>query len=365
MSKPTPVHKTTKPILSRSSRLGELDVLRGLAALGVVLFHYTIVYPLNYNPEESVLFKFTWGEYGPELFFMISGFVIFMTLEKISRPFDFIVSRFSKLFPCYWSAIFLTSIIVEKFTLFPSELMKVSFREALINLTMLEYWLHVKYADNVYYTLEVELLFYFFMFLIFVTKSMKYIEVFGALWLVIMVLNKFFVPGWAFFVSLQSIFYYLLIYGNFFLAGIIFYNIKTKGNAWYRHAGLGLCLLVQYLIGGSGAETIPVFVFFIFLFYLFVFGRLSFIIQKPLVWLGTISYSLYLIHMKIGFIILQYLDVYRVLYNLQINSFFLLLIPVVCSLIIAALMTYLIEKPVMNFIRKFYAFLVPKVHPAL
>ena len=122
-----------------NSRILELDVLRGLAALGVVLFHYTVVYPLSYNPYESTLFKFPLGYYGLHLFFMISGFVIFMTLERTAHSLDFIVSRFSRLFPCYWAAVILTFLILKNFSLYLNlcPLLDVEFKNALINFSML------------------------------------------------------------------------------------------------------------------------------------------------------------------------------------------------------------------------------------
>ena len=171
---------------SPSSRLGELDVLRGLAALSIVVFHYTSAYPQLYNPYEPVLFNFYSGKYGVDLFFIISGFVIFMTLEKASSPLDFIVSRFSRLFPCYWAAVILTFLVVEKYSLYNSSLMQVSFKRCfLINLSMLQGWFNVRHIDQVYWTLEVELLFYAVMFLVFTAKAMKNIEALGLSWLFI------------------------------------------------------------------------------------------------------------------------------------------------------------------------------------
>src|SRR5262250_3203475 len=76
------------------SRLEELDVLRGLAALAVVVFHYS-GHATRYFT--GFPFHFTVGLHGVELFFVISGFVIFMTLERTARLRDFAVSRFSRL----------------------------------------------------------------------------------------------------------------------------------------------------------------------------------------------------------------------------------------------------------------------------
>ena len=160
----------TKASLDLSGRIGELDVMRGLAALGVVVYHFTYVYEASYNPYEATLFQFPLGHYGPHLFFMISGFVIFMTLEKTATALDFIVSRFSRLFPCYWAAVILTYFIVSRYLLMPSQLMAVSAKDAWINLTMMQEWLNSTSIDGVYWTMEAELTFYFLILLVFSLK---------------------------------------------------------------------------------------------------------------------------------------------------------------------------------------------------
>ena len=80
-------------------RLQELDALRGLAALVVVLFHYTSRYDVVFGHNSAPLVSAPWGHFGVNLFFGISGFVIFMTLGRTQTPADFIVSRFSRLYP--------------------------------------------------------------------------------------------------------------------------------------------------------------------------------------------------------------------------------------------------------------------------
>lgn len=56
----------------QSNRYTELDALRGIAALMVVFFHFTMD-----RPQGQMGFKL--GVTGVDLFFIISGFVIFMS----------------------------------------------------------------------------------------------------------------------------------------------------------------------------------------------------------------------------------------------------------------------------------------------
>ena len=149
------------------SRLVQIDGLRALAALSVVSFHYTTQFERNFQHTEKLAFDFSLGYLGVNLFFVISGFVIYMTLDKIHAPLDFVVSRFSRLFPPYWVAILLTWGIVTSVGL-PGY--TVSWKEAVVNLTMLQSFFSVRDVDGVYWSLQVELVFYVWMLILWVTK---------------------------------------------------------------------------------------------------------------------------------------------------------------------------------------------------
>src|SRR6202043_1137862 len=82
-----------------------------LAAVAVLLFHYLSRYDEMYPPRDDVPFGFVIGGDGVQLFFVISGFVIFMTLSRCKTAFDFLISRFSRLYPAYWAAALLTYTI--------------------------------------------------------------------------------------------------------------------------------------------------------------------------------------------------------------------------------------------------------------
>lgn len=61
-------------------RLAEVDGLRAVAVLAVVLYHYFQAYP-QYSPYGAALLPLAkYGDLGVELFFVISGFVITLSL---------------------------------------------------------------------------------------------------------------------------------------------------------------------------------------------------------------------------------------------------------------------------------------------
>jgi hypothetical protein len=82
------------------TRFAELDVLRGLAAACVVLSHYSShrVRYFGAGPFGVHLGKI-YGFYAVEMFFMISGFFIYLTLERSAAWQDFAFSRVTRLYP--------------------------------------------------------------------------------------------------------------------------------------------------------------------------------------------------------------------------------------------------------------------------
>ena len=104
------IKDTTTTTKVNSLRLLELDALRGIAAISVVIYHFCYRYPELYGGNQFNLAFL--GKYGVPFFFIISGFVIFWTLDRLKKPVDFIVSRFSRLYPIYWICLTITFLTV-------------------------------------------------------------------------------------------------------------------------------------------------------------------------------------------------------------------------------------------------------------
>ena len=77
----------------RPGRVAGLDVLRGCAAGAVMLHHHAQYYDVLYPGRTPLSFDLGAGHFGVELFFIISGFVILMTIERKKTILDFAVQR--------------------------------------------------------------------------------------------------------------------------------------------------------------------------------------------------------------------------------------------------------------------------------
>lgn len=322
-----------------SQRLLELDALRGMAALSVVIFHYFFRYNQIYGHENLAVEWSYLGHYGVHLFFMVSGFVIFWTLDKAKRPLDFLVSRFSRLYPVYWAAVVVTFSAIYTFGLSGRE---VSINSAIANILMFHEYLKIPHVDGVYWTLTVELTFYFWIFLIYLSSNLNKVEGIFSLLVVVSIAHSL---G---FVSIPSFLYkiFILKYISLFLAGICFY--KLMAGVETKKTIVALTLSFASLVAIYSFKEFILFFFFYSVFFLIISGRLKILNIKPLVFLGSISYSLYLLHQNIGYIIINKT------YELQLNPVFGVFSAIFVSVVLATLFMKFIEKPVLRVIRETY-----------
>ncbi|SDQ41324.1 acyltransferase [Pseudoxanthomonas sp. CF125] len=333
------MHKKASP----SSRVVELDALRGIAALAVVAFHYTTHYGQQYGHTDPLGFGFTPGNYGVNLFFLISGFVIFMTLERTRTAMDFVVSRFSRLFPAYWVAMLLTMAVVYTIGM-PDQ--HLPLRDLLLNFSMVQQILGAEHLDGSYWTLQVELFFYAQMLLWFALGLLKRIHLIILLWLGLAI-------GYGEVVIHHMHFSYLgrelliLRHIPFFALGILFYRLHTRPDENLLNyamialslVAIGIAYPIVYLWVALGCCGI---------FLLFVNGMLGWMRGAFFVFLGSISYSLYLLHQAIGFALIHAME------QRGMPSLVACVATLVIVVALAALLTFTVERPAMRKIRSWW-----------
>lgn len=291
-------------------RLKELDLLRFLAAIAVVIFHYafrgyargdmsTMPYPLL---AESAKY----GYLGVELFFMISGFVILMTASNNNLK-AFFISRAVRLYPAFWVCCTLTFLITlaigqPRYT--------ANLYQYIINMTLLSDFMGVPSIDGVYWSLFVEIKFYLMISILLGFKKLEKIETYLVLWLLISATAEVFT-----FEKMRSIL--ITDYSAFFIAGATFYIIWSKGFTKTRVLLLmGALALASYtaIVWAELLETkystqfnplivCSIIILFFMTFFLIATNKTAAIGALNWTTLGALTYPLYLLHQMIGFMI--------------------------------------------------------------
>src|SRR5215203_3752953 len=94
-----------KPIVKNAGRsIESLQVIRGFAALLVLLFHVTLNLKANYSVNFLNGF-FEFGNSGVEIFFVLSGFIISYTSSQLigtGEPKKYVIKRLARVYPIYW-----------------------------------------------------------------------------------------------------------------------------------------------------------------------------------------------------------------------------------------------------------------------
>ena len=98
-----------------SARVESLDILRGLMALAVAFYHFTIWYPV-FQPGQFMAYTAAKvGHYGVEGFFIISGFCFFHIYPPGSFRgrglLNFHITRFLRIAPLYYLAVALHLVL--------------------------------------------------------------------------------------------------------------------------------------------------------------------------------------------------------------------------------------------------------------
>lgn len=292
------------------NRIDYLDGHRGVAILLVIFYHafnrWAEITPYQDIYANFPLFKF--GFLGVQLFFLLSGFVILMTLEKCTTVRGFIYQRWLRLFP----AMLICSVIIFASSGFFYErplgdplakniIPGLLFIEPYILTTLTG--INFQSLEGTFWSLYVEFKFYIIAaILYFIIGSHR------------LVITLFFcLLAWFFsFILVQytesklinyahSVFDLLSFeYFGWFSAGSAFYLAKKNNDSrWYIFALL-TCLVSSVILAYRG-ESIALFIAIITLSLFFTISLVNPFVQrvlstKFLLFFGFISYPLYLLH---------------------------------------------------------------------
>ncbi|MEL6966224.1 MAG: acyltransferase [Pseudomonadota bacterium] len=303
-------------------RHGGLDLLRFAAAFAVLLYHFCfrgsaaggpLPDDAKLGPETVMQFSY----FGLHVFFMISGFVILWTAQNRSW-FSFSLARLVRLWPGYIACVLITAAFALAFA---NPAFPVTLPMTAANLTFFAPAFGQPFMDGVYWTIVLEIIFYFWvMVALFAGILPRYVVGFCAVWLSVIVINEFWLLNETLRISL------ITRYGVWFIIGMLAYDLRKRdlrlvsalASALAPALTLGVAIVLSLdmaviehfeLTTMFGYAFTPALAVTANIIALSVFGatvvfgeRLG--AHRLVIVLGAISYPLYLLHQHIGYLVM-------------------------------------------------------------
>jgi peptidoglycan/LPS O-acetylase OafA/YrhL len=298
-------------------RKDQITFTRFIAALAIVVLHFGLdIYPFN---TESVAFIFRNAHMGVSYFFTLSGFIMILAYAKHPKiqKAAYYKSRFARIAPAYYLAL-LSFVLFKVINGWDNDIIELA-----LNATMLQAWVPSKALslNTPAWSLSTELLFYFLFPFLFnsIYKNWNFwlIAAFGILFFVLsqithnLLLNSPFNEGYPS-PSHNLIYHFPPMHLNEFIMGNIaglFYikymvNISRKNGPWIILSILALLICLKAPIGLSLHNGLLTIIFIPMIFLICadkgIFYRLMSL--KPLVFLGEISFGIYIYQMPVNLI---------------------------------------------------------------
>jgi peptidoglycan/LPS O-acetylase OafA/YrhL len=300
-----------------SSRIAALDLLRLVAALAVVAYHYTFrgaaadaMTWLSF-PALTPLTKYLY--LGVPLFFVISGFVITYSAEGRTAQ-QFLIARIARIYPGFVACTTITFLVI---AMFGAPRYTATAQQWLANLIIFAPALKQPFMDGAYWSIVYEIVFYSWVLLLIATGTFfRRLPALVVLWLALSLANEMLLH------SLAVRRLLLTDQSGFFSAGIVLYlvfsgrrDIATLtllagatvmaatdaaiGAVWQRdHFGIPFSNTVLAAIAVAAVGLVALCV---------LPKRLP--VPRTLARiLGNLTYPLYLLHQHIGFIAFNRLE---------------------------------------------------------
>lgn len=336
-------------------RLHNLDYLRGLAAFGILLYHY-LSWTIGRFDSESTIGRI--GLYGVSIFYILSGLTLFIVYyEKMNfsknEIIGFIKKRVFRIFPLMWLVVIISILFSQKVP---------NVYDLIMNLTGLFGFINWdKYFAIGLWSIGNELVFYsfFILFLFSLKRSKLAFYIISFIVLFVFLYFAFFMfedkseslyssNNWKTYINpLNQLFLFL----SGFLLGYLLNKRKMNNKISLLLLFFGLFLFIFYpeygdrinIISGNTRIVLTIASILICVgFFKSNFNLPSFV-HKPLVLLGEISYSLYLVHPLI-FYRIRFVADYISNHYFKINIGVTLLVSIILSLIISYFVYNYFEK---------------------
>lgn len=318
MARSLPEPQTGSSPAKAAYRLEWLDGMRGLAAFFVVLHHVWLMtiggYPGNNGPVATDWLVF--GHLAVSVFIVVSGFSLMLSpsnhgMKLVDGPSGFLRRRFWRIVPPYWFALLLSSILIVAGLISTPTGEHFAFKDFFVYFFLMQDALSNVPPNGVFWSIAVEWHIYFlFPLLLWLMRKYRFAPVFLAVTV--------------FVVGLQIAGYFIPVLAelNRFSPAYLILFLAGAGAAWLAGKPFGtrlaligtLMLVLGFLAYASiaGTEKVVANYFWVDL-WVGIATALGFVVLaknglkrlgtvlawKPLSFVGTFAYSLYLCHAPI------------------------------------------------------------------
>ena len=306
--------------MAETNKIFALESLRGIAAICVALFHY---------PSSSFLY-FKYGYFGVDFFFILSGFVISLNyIDKINNLRDLVnfqIRRFWRLYPVHIFVLFVV-LFVQILKFFAVNYFQIksglvpfgdwySFKDFIANLFLVQSIFNYFYFlswNGAAWSISTEFYTYIIFGILFISIQKKIIPLVILTYLLNRKLNFFDLTYLENFFSVFHPFFFSCIY--YFSIGCFLYYVykylhnKIIINNFFSNSFFILLILLK-LYNENIFIDYKSIIFSLIIFFVLFLEKKSYIYKilnsKLLIFLGTISYSFYLIHQTIIYLFIQF-----------------------------------------------------------
>lgn len=287
------------------TRLYNLDYLRGVAAFGIMIYHYS---SWSIGRYSSDTFLGRLGIYGVSIFYILSGLTLFHVYHTRMAPtknqiLSFFKKRIFRIYPLLWLATFISIFTTHSFTGASGLLLDLS--------GLFGFFRWDEHIATGAWSIGNEIVFYLFIpiFFVLLNRSKIAFVLFTLLISFIFLYFAFYIlderspltSQWRNYVNpLNQLFFFL----GGFIVGYLLQNKRLNTRIGVVLLVAGLSLFCLYPAHGNTINIVTgvnriVFTLACFLICISVFKinfKFSKIIDQPLSMLGEASYSVYLLH---------------------------------------------------------------------
>lgn len=326
----------------------ELDYIRAISALFIILFHYTTQYQTSFGHAKPWPVSVPWGSWAVNTFFLLTGY---LTVCHYSEGgLRFAGKRLIRLWPAFAVCVVITSLFMA--VLLPERLRSVS--EIIRNLTMFPGYLGARAVDGVYWTLPVEILFYFWIMLMMIGKKTGRLMACLYSWALMSITAAMCAKAGILALPVKLLQILLIVeHAPCFILGTAI-HLFNAGDA--RQKKMVTPLIVLCVVGTASSQNVAVAIWTLcwaLLIWAVTAEKLHFALKpsnplhKGITFFASISYTVYLLHQFIGFAIIHKIETMGGYSQLWIFA------PIAVVILLATAVHYLVEVPAGKFLMRF------------